>query len=309
MAHFTSRSRCATIAGLATALLSTVSLDAQPLVIAHRGLSWAFPEHTLDAYAAARSVGADYLEQDLQLTADGRLLVLHDETGARTLRGTGCAGPVRALDAAHWATCNAVQWFVPRGTAAGVPVGGAAASTAPPLLEDVLRAFPGARFYIETKAPDQAPGMEARLVEVLTAAGLRAPNAVRARRVLLQSFSPASLATLARLAPELPRVQLLDRGGLGALDRDSAGVAAALDRIAAYAHGIGPSRLDITPTLVAMAHARCLVVHPYTANDPTEIARLLDAGVDGIFSDRPDVLRHAVAGRPAPTLPSTCAGR
>lgn len=278
---------------------------AQPLVIAHRGFSWAYPEHTLGAYAAARAVGADYLEQDLQLTADGRLLVLHDETGARTLRGAACAGAVRERPAAHWAACDAVAWFTPRGPGLPDRPVATAGPTSPPLLEDVLRAFPDARFYIETKAPEQAPGMEARLVEVLTAAGLRAPAAVRGRRVLLQSFSPASLEALARLAPELPRVQLLDRGALG----DSAAAAAALDRIARYAAGIGPSRFDVTPTLVALAHARCLVVHPYTVNDPAEMTRLLDAGVDGIFSDRPDVLRHAVAGRASPTLPASCAGR
>jgi glycerophosphoryl diester phosphodiesterase len=277
------------------------------------------------AYAAARAVGADFIEQDLQLTADGQLLVLHDETGRRTLRGDGCEGLVRERPAAHWATCDATSWFVPRGVSPVPMPASAPRSTTPPLLADVLRTFPDARFYIETKSPDQAPGMEQRLVEALRAAGLLTPDALRARRVMLQSFSPSSVQLLARLAPDLPRVQLLDRGGLlgagsgsevgtgsgagGAPPSDSARMAAALDRIARYATGIGPSRLDVTPALVAMAHARCLVVHPYTVNDPAEMARLLDLGVDGMFSDRPDVLRHAVAGRPAPALPASCAGR
>ena len=291
---------------LSLSLAAALPAGAQPLVIAHRGFSSAHPEHTMAAYRAAAAAGADYLEQDLQLTADGRLLVLHDETGARTLRGEGCDGDVRLRPAAAWLSCDAGTWFATRFPDRGRP---ATAADRPLLLETVLESFPDGRFYIETKDPDRAPGMEDSLVAVLSRAGLRHPSAIARRRVLLQSFSAASLERLARLAPELPRVQLLDRGGVPApTGADTAATARALDAIARRAHGIGPSRIDVTPQLVAMAHARCLVVHPYTVNDPTEMTRLLDAGVDGMFSDRPDVLRHAVAGRPSPALPPHCAG-
>jgi glycerophosphoryl diester phosphodiesterase len=283
------------------------ALSAQPLVIAHRGLSWRAPEHTLLAYRLGLEAGADFIEQDLQLTADGRLLVLHDETGARTLRGDGCEGPVRARPAAHWLACDASRWFADR---AAERAGASAGAERPVLLDTVLARFPQARFYIETKAPESAPGMEDSLVALLTRAGLRADGAVRRPRVLLQSFSAASLLRLRALAPEVPRVQLLERGEVPAPTADDTlATATALDRIAAYAAGIGPSRVDVTPRLVAMAHARCLVVHPYTVNDAGEMQRLLEAGVDGMFSDRPDVLRHAVAGRPAPALPAHCTGR
>lgn len=295
------------IAGLGVALTAT-STAAQPLVIAHRGFSWRAPEHTIAAYQLALAAGADLIEQDLQLTADGRLLVLHDETGARTLRGPGCDGPVRERPAAQWLACDASRWFAERYPERGGMT--TAAAERPVLLDSVLARFPEARFYIETKAPESAPGMEDSLVTLLTRAGLRTPSALARRRVLLQSFSGASLERLRRLAPELPRIRLLDRGEVPVPSgADTAATAAALDRIAAVAHGIGPSRLDVTPTLVSMAHARCLVVHPYTVNSPEDMARLLDAGVDGMFSDRPDVLRHAVAGRPSPALPAHCAGR
>lgn len=282
-------------------------LAAQPLVIAHRGFSYRAPEHTITAYRLALEAAADVIEQDLQLTADGRLLVLHDETGERTLRGPSCSGPIAARPAAAWLACDAGRWFGERYPDRSRPN---ETRESPVLLDSVLTAFPDARFYIETKAPERAPGMEDSLVALLTRRGLRRPAALARQRVLLQSFSAASLARLRALAPELPRVQLLDRGEIPApAGGDTTATAAALDAIAARAQGIGPARGDVTSLLVSMAHARCLVVHPYTVNDVTEMQRLLDAGVDGMFSDRPDVLRHAVAGRPAPALPSHCVGR
>lgn len=304
------RPRRARIARVALAVLAALPLPAaaQPLVIAHRGFSWVAPEHTLRAWQLALDAGADVIEQDLQLTSDGRLLVLHDDSGARTLRGPGCDGAIRDRPAAHWLTCDAGSWFNAKAPDRARPDH---AGERPVLLETVLAAFPRARFYIETKSPEAAPGLEDSLVAVLTRAGLGAPAALARGQVRLQSFSAASLARLAALAPAWPRVQLLERGGLPGLGAtpDTAQLGAALTAIARYAHGIGPSRHDVTPVLTAMAHARCLVVHPYTVNDPADMRRLLDAGVDGMFSDRPDVLRHAVAGRPSPAWPAHCAGR
>ncbi|MDX2183509.1 MAG: glycerophosphodiester phosphodiesterase family protein [Gemmatimonadaceae bacterium] len=272
------------------------------LVIAHRGFSWEAPEHTMAAYGQAVAAGADYIEQDLQFTADAQLLVLHDETGARTLRGAGCDGEIATQPLRHWQQCDAGSWFNER---APDRRRAAYADERPPVLRAVLQRYPAARFYIETKAPDRAPGMEDSLVAELTRAGLRTPDAVRARRVLLQSFSAASIRRLATLAPELPRVQLLERGELAA----SGDVDGALARIAQSAGGIGPSRLDVTPALVRAAHAHCLVVHPYTVNEPAEMRRLAAAGVDGMFSDRPNLVRQATAGEAPAPFPPHCEGR
>lgn len=274
----------------------------RPLVIAHRGFSWRAPEHTLAAYRLADSAGADLLEQDLQLTVDGRLLVLHDETGRRTLRGTSCDDSISARPAAHWLGCDAGSWFNAARPDRAAP---AFAAERPMLLDDVLHAFPGRRFYVETKQPDAAPGMEDSLIAVLDRAGLRPREAtsVATAPVVLQSFSRASLERLAALAPELPRVLLLDRR---ALPRNAARRDAALAEIARVAAGIGPNRRDVDAGLVAAAHRHCLVVHPYTVNDPREMRRLLDAGVDGLFTDRPDVLRQLADARTAPSLPPHC---
>lgn len=272
------------------------------LVIAHRGFSWEAPEHTMAAYGQALATGADYIEQDLQFTSDAQLLVLHDETGARTLRGPGCEGEISAQPLRVWQQCDAGSWFNDR---APDRRRAAYAAERPPVLREVLQRFSAARFYIETKSPERAPGMEDSLVAELGRAGLRSADAVRARRVLLQSFSAASIARLATLAPELPRVQLLERGELAA----TGSVDAALARIARTASGIGPSRLDVTPELVKAAHAQCLVVHPYTVNDPAEMRRLAAAGVDGMFSDRPNLVRQATAGEAPAPFPPHCEGR
>lgn len=252
------------------------------VVIAHRGASAVAPEHTHAAWERALDMGADYIEQDLQMTRDGVLIVLHDDTLDRTTRGSGCTGRVieRTLDEIRH--CSAGAWFNElRPTLAD----SAFDDERIPTLDEVLRRYAGrARFYIETKNPAEAPGMEDALIALLRAHGL-ADGVERdgLPAVILQSFSAESLRRLAELAPALPRVQLLSADAPGDL-------VAQLDGIAAYAHGIGPSRTRVDAALVAAAGALGLFVHPYTVNDEAEMRRLLGLGVDGLFTDRPDAL-------------------
>jgi glycerophosphoryl diester phosphodiesterase len=87
--------------------------DAPVLNIGHRGASGYAPEHTIPAYDLALRLGADYIEQDLQMTGDGVLVVLHDETLDRTARGSGrdCAGPVITKTLEQIKTCDVGSWF------------------------------------------------------------------------------------------------------------------------------------------------------------------------------------------------------
>ncbi len=256
--------------------------DGRALVIAHRGASAYAPEHTFPAWDRALDMGADYLEQDLQLTRDGVLIVMHDDTLERTLRGPGCTGRVidRTLDEIR--RCSAGAWFNERYPERADP---SFDDARVPTLDEVLRRYAGrARFYIETKNPAEAPGMEEKLVAVLRAHGLDGGAARDGLPVvLLQSFSAESLRRLAELAPAIPRIQLLEADPERQLIDRLAG-------IADYAHGIGPSRRTTGPGLIEAAHALRLRVHPYTVNDPAEMRRLLEMGADGLFSDRPDVL-------------------
>ncbi len=263
-----------------------------PVVIAHRGASDAAPEHTFAAYDLALEQGADYLEQDLQITADGVLVVLHDATLDRTARGPAesCTGAVATKTIDQLRECDMGSWFnetyPDRADPAYVGL------TIPTMAEVLDRYGDDARYYIEVKTSGAEPAMEQPLVDLLAESGLL-DDVSDTRQVIVQSFSPESLRLVHTLEPALPLVQLLVTG---AEPTDSA----ALDDIAEYAVGIGPPSADVNKAQVAAAHDRCLAVHPYTVNDPAEMTQLLDMGVDGMFTNAPDVLAGLREGRPAP---------
>lgn len=260
------------------------------LVIGHRGASGYAPEHTFASWDRALELGADYLEQDLQMTRDGALVVLHDETLDRTVRrdGARCTGRVLDHTLAELAQCEAGSWFNELRPALARPE---FECQPVPTLEAVLARYvpAGAAFYIETKQPEAAPGMEEALLALIDRFGLR-DAAARDWRVLLQSFSEASLRKLHALDSRLPLVQLVERGA------GARAIEAALPRIAAYAVGIGPHHSDVDAALVAAARAHCLAVHPWTVNEPADVVRMEAAGVNGMFTDYADRL---LARRPA----------
>jgi glycerophosphoryl diester phosphodiesterase len=273
------------------------------LVIAHRGASGYAPEHTFAAWDRALELGADYLEQDLQMTRDGVLVVMHDETLERTARreGRACTGRVIDHTIAELRACEVGSWFndarpdAARPEYSGQPV---------PTLGEVFGRYAGrAPFYIETKQPEAAPGMEESLVALLDAHDLREAAAAE-WQVLLQSFSEASLRRLRALDERLPLIQLIERG-------DSArGIEARLATIAEYAVGIGPHHSDLDAGLVAAAHAHCLAVHPYTVNTDADMVRLTALGVDGMFTDYADrLLARRPAGEPRGLAAAAAAAR
>jgi glycerophosphoryl diester phosphodiesterase len=260
-----------------SALASKKSSDAPVLAIGHRGASGYAPEHTFASYDRAIQLGADYIEQDLQLTKDGILVVLHDPTLDRTTRGAAenCKGLVIEKTLAQIKTCDAGSWFndafpqFARPEYVGQKV---------PTLEEVFQRYQHSQnYYIETKNPEDAPGMEEKLLELLDKYNLRG-NAVRRNQVLIQSFSDASLRKVHGLDPELPLIQLFTA-------ISSASIRARLDDVKTYAVGIGPSGASVDTALVNAAHARCLDIHPYTINTAAQMQALIDAGVDGMFTN------------------------
>lgn len=261
---------------------------AGPQVIAHRGASGHAPEHTLAAYDLAVRMGADFLEPDLQMTADGVLVAFHDATLDRTARGPQehCTGPIRERTLAELRDCDVGSWFNERFPDRADP---AFVGLGIPTLEELFQRYGASvRWYPETKNPDERlpgqPSMEEVLLDLLHAYDLRDP-AVERGQVLIQSFSPASLRRLQELDPDLPLVRLLRSS-----DATPETLGAVLDAVAEYAGGVGPNRALVDAAFMDAARARSLVVHPWTVNDPAEMDRLLSLGVDGIFSDFPDVL-------------------
>ena len=157
---------------LATA--RTTSAAAVPVVnIGHRGASGYAPEHTLAAYDLALALGADYIEQDLQITSDGVLVVLHDTTLDRTARGAAenCTGLVSTKTLAQIKTCDVGRWFndanptLARPEYVGLQI---------PTLEEVFARYGRlVNYYIETKSPDTADQMEERLLALMAQHRLR----------------------------------------------------------------------------------------------------------------------------------------
>lgn len=241
-------------------------LDTPPLAFAHRGGAAAGDENTADAFGRAVEMGYRYLETDVHATADGQVVVFHDDTLDRLL---GRPGRVRDV---RWADLNALR------------VGGVAAV---PRLADVLEAWPNVRFNIDMK-DDPAVGPT---VDVVRRAGA-------VDRVLLASFDAKRLVRARAALPavatsmgtgEVARLWLASRAGRRV--RLPASVVAA--QVPTH-HG--RVRL-VDRRFVRTAHRSGLQVHVWTIDDPDTMNNLLDLGVDGIMTDRIEVLRDVYAAR------------
>jgi glycerophosphoryl diester phosphodiesterase len=266
------------VVGAAAQMEST--LDGPVLNIGHRGASAYAPEHTFAAYDLALEQGADYIEIDLQMTADGVLVALHDKTLNRTADAPEgvperyCRGLVSKKTLEQIQMCDAGSWFSPEYADQQIPA-----------LEEIFQQYgTSVNYYIETKNPDATPGMEEELVGLLGEYGLL-PNPTEPAnwQVLIQSFSAESLMKIHELEPSLPLIQLFWAGTSKSIQRD-------LDAVSSYAVGIGPYKQDVDAALVEAAHEHCLAVHPYTVNTEEEMEALIALGVDGMFTNNPDFL-------------------
>ena len=255
---------------------------AAPLVVAHRGASGTRPEHTFAAYDRAIALGADYIEQDLQVTSDGVLVDMHDGTLNRTTRGAAenCTGNVNSKTLAQIKTCSAGSWFGPEYVDEKVPT-----------LEELFQRYgKTVNYYIETKQPDPADHMEEKLLALLDKYDLRTAS-INNWQVLIQSFSADSLKTVHAMDPRLPLIFL----GNPSL--------ATIPSYADYAVGLGPSfGASINANWVNTAHANCLDVHPYTINTVANMTAALNAGVDGMFTNFADLLIGLLGDRKATGL-------
>jgi glycerophosphoryl diester phosphodiesterase len=246
----------------------------RPIAIGHRGSAGDAPENTLESFARALRAGAAILESDVHLTRDGVPVLIHDDDVGRVTEGSGA---VRELELAELQRLDAGWRFSP--DAGGHPFRGRGLRI--PTLAEALAALPGARFNLELK--EDLPGIVERTLAVVREAG----------REELTLLTAAEDALMARLREVVARATA--RVAIGASTGD------VLDFVRTALTGErpqpGPMALQIpaefagrplaTRELVAHAHAHEVQVHVWTVNDPSEMARLLDLGVDGIVSDHP----------------------
>ncbi len=230
------------------------------LRIAHRGAAGTRPEHTRPAFARALELGVDMIELDVQLTRDGQLVVVHDRMLGRTLRGEGA---VREFDLAALRAMDAGAWFSP--AYAGEPVLSLAE------VFDITGTRAALNVEIKSPAADW-DATAAALVALLRARGALAATVV-------SSFDMGALHALRAHEPKA-RIGVLWQTA----DLDNARAAAA----ALGAWSIHPWWGVIDATAVAAAHAQGLALIAWTVNEPADIARLVEMGVDGVISDFPE---------------------
>lgn len=238
-----------------------------PLAVAHRGGAALAPENSVAAFALASALGLRYLETDVRVTSDGHLVCFHDET---LDRATSASGPVRARSLKELSVLRI------HGTE---PI---------PTFDEALEAFPGQCFMVDIKDP----GGIAPLVKTLRRKGV-------AERVCIAGAWDGCLAQIRALVPEVSTA-LGWRSLTGLLMCARTGVRppGAL-ATAPFAHV--PVKLGRVPIfverLVAMSHDLGVRVVTWTVNEPALMRYLLDAGVDAIITDRPDILREVLVSR------------
>lgn len=237
-----------------------------PIPFAHRGGAADGLENTALQFRRAIEAGYRYLETDVHATADGKLVAFHDDTLDRVTDG---AGRIAELP---WARVRHAR------VAGKEPV---------PLFEELLEAFPEARWNVDVKAePALQPLLD--LVERTGSWG----------RICVGSFSEARVMRAQRLAGPRLATSYGTRGVLN-LRLRSWGVPAALRRsaVAAQVPEAQSGIQVVDHRFVRTAHARGLQVHVWTVNDPDRMHRLLDLGVDGIMTDHIDTLRKVMEDR------------
>jgi glycerophosphoryl diester phosphodiesterase len=248
----------------------------------HRGGAALRPENTLEAFSHGLSFGADALELDIQMTRDGEIVVIHDPTVDRTTDGSG---PVAGFSLDELRRLDAAYHFTPDG---GESYPLRAQDVTIPTLREVLQRFPGVRINVDLK--QTTPEREERLWtliqeyqgqdRVLVASGDVPEGITRFRRL-----SRGKVATSAS-APEIRNFVL-----------------ACLLHITSFLHpaydalqmpDVYRGIRVVSPRTIGMAHQFGLDVHVWTINDTPTMRLLLDWGVDGLMSDRPDLLAAAL---------------
>jgi glycerophosphoryl diester phosphodiesterase len=240
-----------------------------PTIFAHRGACSYSPENTLAAFELAVKQGADAIELDAKLSADGHVVVIHDQTVDRT---TGAHGRVGELALSDLRQLDCGSFFDSAFNGERIPT-----------LDEVFEAV-GRLIYINVELTNYASVMDdlpERVAKIVRRHTLE-------ERVLFSSFNPLALLRVRRQIQQAPTGLLAMKGKKGRLARSPLGALLGCQ-------ALHPQHTDITPGLVQWAHRRSRRVHAYTVNLEEDMIRVFNAGVDGIFTDDP-LLAQQVRG-------------
>ncbi|MEJ8647411.1 glycerophosphodiester phosphodiesterase family protein [Streptomyces sp. MS1.AVA.3] len=274
--------------GLSALVLSTTVAQAAPdrhtpVTVAHRGASSYAPENTLASIDAAERLGFEWVENDVQRTKDGELVILHDNSLARTT-DVEQVFPGRSPWNVSDFTLNEIEkldagsWFGPKFRGERVPT-----------LEDYMDEVENndQSLLMELKSPELYPGIELQTLTELRRAGWLDKKHVK-RRLIIQSFNADAIKTVHTLRPDIKT---------GFLGNPSV---ADLPKFAKYCDQINPVHTAVTPEYVAAVHGlkgphrRTLDLYTWTVDDPAVAVKVAGLGVDGIITNKPDVVRDAL---------------
>lgn len=249
--------------------------------VAHRGASAYVAENTLAAIRRAIALDADLVELDVQRCRDGALVLMHDTTLARTTNvqqvfpGRGpwrvvdfTYDELRQLDAGSWKSHSFAGEHIPT-------------------LNDAIEVTRGSRagLLLELKAPELYPGIVSDVVSTMSSIPGYVDSAVAAGRLVMQSFSFAAMKDYKTQEPTVPV------GLLGTPDRGN------LPALSTWADQVNPAHYSVDRSYVDEVHRlgmRCLV---WTVNHAPAMRRVARMGVDGVITNRPDVLSRVLRGR------------
>ncbi|MBF0678703.1 MAG: glycerophosphoryl diester phosphodiesterase [Devosia sp.] len=243
--------------------ISPLPGPARDEVQAHRGASAIAPENTIAAFRAAAEQGAKWVELDVALSADGELIVIHDDSVDRTSSGTGNLG---TLTAAEIAILDGGAWFAPRFAGERIPT-----------LSEVITALGeiGLNINVEIKQHPHHQSLD-QLVSAVHAAIIRRPAHMQ---IMISSFDPECLKAMHRLAPELELAMLWDR-----VPDNWEALLAETSATSIHAHFKG-----LSIGLLEQTSARGIKVRAWTSNDPLELVSFWRAGLTGVITDNPQI--------------------
>ncbi|GAB2479988.1 hydrolase [Promicromonospora xylanilytica] len=277
----------ATVAGASAVLPASPALAAGPpehvdvVNTAHRGAMGHAPENTLAAFAVGVEMGSDLIESDVQRSKDGVLVLMHDTTLTRTTDVEQVfpdRAPWRVSDFTYEEIqrLDAGSWFSEE--FAGEPV-----PTMAQMIELVRPTRAG--ILMELKSPALYPGIERQVAEEFAGYPGYVESAVRAERLVVQSFDWASMERYHEAQPSVP---------VGLLGRPAE---ALLPELSTWADQINPGYTTFDAAYVETVHELGMEVHTYTVNTAGDMNRVLDRGVDGVITNFPDVLEDVLAER------------
>ncbi|MEY2931811.1 MAG: hypothetical protein RL033_2560 [Pseudomonadota bacterium] len=262
-----------------------------PLSFAHRGGAALWPENTLEAFQGAIRLGCSHLETDARMTRDGQIVLFHDPSLERTTDGVG---QVSAYTLEQLRRLDAGYRFSPGGSGSpagseGFPARGTGVKI--PTLAELVAIAPHTRFNVEIKEHGH-PDLPEALWELIQSHDLIDRIVVAAERhVLLQRFRKLSEGRVATSATKRECLEFWLASRLGFSSRLAISYQALQIPVSVSGWRF------LTPRLLEAAHQRGVAVHVWTIDEPAEMNRLLDAGVDGLMSDDPDRLLEVMRTR------------